>query len=93
MDKLKKRVLTIVQERNLLSVMNNKKWKELQNAMNAELGFPPSYVLKSITEAEGEFQKFTADVTWIGDWGDEAFCWGQYYLIEWIKIRPRYLQF
>ena len=73
--------------------MNNTKWKELHNAMNAELGFPPSYVLKSITETEGEFQKFTEDVTRIGDRGDKAFCWGQYYLIERIKIRPRYLQF
>lgn len=93
MDKQKKKVLNIVQNRNLFGVMNNTKWKELQNAMRQEMSFPPPYVLKYVTETESECQEFEEDVTWIGDWSDEAMCWGDYYLIEWVKIRPRYLEY
>ena len=93
MDKRKKKVLNIVQNRNLFGVMNNTKWKEFQNAMIQEMNFPPPYVLKSITEIESERHEFGEDVTWIGDWSDEAMCWGDYYLIEWVKIRPRYLEY
>lgn len=92
MDKQKKKVLNIIQERNLFGLMNHTKWRELQNAMTQEMSFPPPYVLKSINETESELHEFKEDVTWIGDWGDEAMCWGDYYLIEWIKIRPRYLE-
>lgn len=93
MDKQKKKVLNVIQERNLYGLMNNTKWKELQNAMTQEMSFPPPYVLKTITEIENEQHDFTEEVTWLGDWGDEAMCWGDYYLIEWVKIRPRYLQY
>lgn len=76
-----------------IGVMNNTKWKELQNAMIQEMSFPPPYVLKYVTETESERHEFGEDVTWIGDWSDEAMCWGDYYLIEWIKIHPRYLEY
>ena len=69
--------------------MNNTKWKELKNAVD-DLPFPPPYVLKNVFEEEENVPKFDEDVSYLGDWSNEAFNWGDYFAIEWIKVRPRY---
>ncbi len=95
-DKLKKKALSVVEKRNLCSCMNDTKWKELRNAMWNEMPFPPPFILKTIFE-EGCPQEsfFQTDVTYLGDW-DESFLYDNYlemwFVIEWIKVRPRYLK-
>jgi len=85
----KEKVTEIVSRKGLYSCMNNTKWKELQNAIG-ELSFPPPYVLKDVCE-EADVPKFDTDVNAWGDWSDEAlYNWGDYFAIEWIKVRPRY---
>ena len=36
--------------------------------------------------------KFEDDVYYWGDWSDEALLNGNFFAIEWIKVRPRYKQ-
>lgn len=75
----------------MYSVMNNTKWRELQNSMIKELPFPPPYVLKTIGEKEDESHQFNKDVWYTGDWSDDALCAGEFKKIEWLKIRPRHI--
>lgn len=76
----------------MYSIMNNTKWKELQNAMIHDLPFPPPYKMKTIGEKETVDHIFDKDVWYHGDWTDECLCFGDYKNIEWIKVRPRYIQ-
>lgn len=46
--------------------------------------------MKTVLEAETEQHRFDEDVTYWGDWSDEALLWGEYYAIEWLKVRPRH---
>lgn len=95
-DKLRKKAVSVVEKRNLCSYMNATKWKELRNAMWDEMPFPPPFILKTIFEKEcAEERYFQTDVTFLGDW-DEGFLYDNYldmwFVIEWIKVRPRYLK-
>ena len=85
----KELVLEQIEERGLVSYMNTTKWKELQNAID-DLPFPPPYVLKDVCKDEANVPKFDEDVSYWGLWSDEGLCWGHYFAIEWIKVRPRY---
>jgi len=87
----KKEVMAIVSQKGMYSCMNDTKWKELQTAMDG-LPFPPPYVLKTVCEEETAQHKFDNDVWYIGDWSDEALLWGDFYAIEWVKIRPCYTE-
>lgn len=96
---VKKRVLSIMESRNLCSCMNNTKWGELRQAMLKEMPFSPPYIIKTIFEDECPQEKyFQEDVTWTGDW-NESFFYDEYsdekgwFVIEWIKVRPRYLKY
>lgn len=95
---LKRRALSIVESRNLCSCMNDTKWGEFRRAMLKEMPFPPPYILKTIFEDECPQEKyFQKDVTWIGDW-EEGFLYDEYldakewFVIEWVKVRPRHLK-
>lgn len=90
--KQKQKVKAYIENNNYYSVMNNTKWLELINGVKNELPFTPPYVLKTLFEDEDMSLSFEADVDYLGAWNDEALCWGQYYLIEWIKVRPRYVK-
>ena len=63
-DKLRKKVLRIVEERRMSSIMNDTKWEELRYAMMNEMPFEPPYTVKFLTddapcaEATAEFSKF-----------------------------------
>ena len=51
----------------------------------------PPYQIKLLREDHLE-SSFSEDVWYLGDWSDEALCWGEYQEIEWLKIRHRYLK-
>ena len=86
----KEKVTEIVSKKGLYSCMNNTKWKELQNAVE-ELSFPPPYIIKDVCKEEPNISNFDKDVSHWGDWSDEGlYNWGDYFAIEWIKVRPRY---
>lgn len=87
--KFKEKVMRIASEKRLYSVMNNTKWKELQNAIR-ELPFPPPYEMKYITDKDDP-PEFDKDVSYLGDWTDEPLI--PFFRIEWIKVRPRYIKY
>jgi len=89
LEKLKSKVNIIISQKQMYSVMNDTKWKELQQAIN-ELLFPPPYELKYVTDEEDPLE-FNEDVTYIGDWSDEPLT--PFFRIEWIKVRPRYRKY
>jgi hypothetical protein len=87
---LKEKVIEATAERNLGSMMNDTKWKELQNAMENELPFEPPYDLKRVLNEDSCATDFDNDVWYLGDWSDEALL--PFFSIEWVKIRPRYIK-
>ena len=95
-EKHKQKLLALIEQRGLCSVMNDTKWRELKQGV-AKLPFPPPYVLKSIDEEESSYHEFEEDVGYIGSWGfqfpgylgEDIFA-TPFYEIEWIKVRPRY---
>jgi hypothetical protein len=89
-EKAKEKVMKVITKSGMYSCMNDTKWKELQNAID-DLPFPPPYVLKDVCEDESNVPAFDKDVDYWGDWSDEGlYDWGNYFAIEWIKVRPRY---
>lgn len=83
----KEEIFEIIEEKNMFSVMNNTKWKELQSGVD-KLKFPPPYVMKEVTDKSEK--EFFYDVTWLGDWSDEVLT--PFFKIEYIKVRPRCLK-
>ena len=95
----KEKINEIVSKKGMYSVMNNTKWKELKNGV-ATLPFQPPFVMKCIDEEEQAQHEFDEDVCYTSDWGLylENDLGGDmyavpYYAVEWIKVRPRYLQY
>jgi hypothetical protein len=86
--KLKKKVISLVEQKNMASNMNNTKWKELRQSVRI-LPFPPPYEVKFITDTV-EPESFDKDVWYIGNWDDELLF--PLFNIEWIKVRPRYIK-
>jgi len=80
-------VLKHVADKGLSSIMNNTKWNQLLTCIENELRFPPAYNRKDVFENECE--PFSGDVSYWGDYSDEAI--KPFYSIEWIEIRPRVL--
>ena len=96
-DDLKRKAKNIIQERNLCSYMNDTKWNELRNAMINEMPFPPPFTVKYLFETEfDEEDDLQKDVYYLGDWeyglSDDGKNFECTFLVEWIKIRPRYLK-
>lgn len=94
---LKEQAFQIVKQRNLYSLMNDTKWRELRRAVLADMPFNPAYIMKTLFEQEYPFEEdFQNDVCYFGDW-HEGFTYGEYYhgyfAIEWVKVRPRYLKY
>lgn len=85
----KARVMKTVAERNLVSVMNDTKWRELQGAVINTLLFPPPYQAKYLLEDRLYPEEFETDVSYWGDWIEGIV---PFYSVEWIRIRPRYLK-
>jgi hypothetical protein len=88
LKKFKQKVMKIISEKNMYSIMNNTKWSELQNAIK-ELPFPPPYLLRYVTD-ESDPLPFNGEVKFLGDWSEEPLF--PFFRIEWVKVRPRYLR-
>lgn len=89
LKKFKQKVLKIISEKNMYSIMNNTKWSELQNAIKG-LPFPPPYLLRYVTD-ESDSITFNGEVKYLGDWSDEPLF--PFFRIEWIKVKPRYMRY
>lgn len=85
----KARVMKTLAERNLVSVMNDTKWRELQDAVINTLLFPPPYQAKYLLEGRLYPEEFETDVSYWGDWIEGIV---PFYSVEWIRVRPRYLK-
>lgn len=94
-NNLKEKVFRIVCDRNLCSYMNNTKWDEFITAVRNEMPFPPPFEIKFLTqEGVSQSRVLKEDVDYWGDWSGENFTSREcYFNIEWIKVRPRYLEF
>ncbi|NFR85934.1 MULTISPECIES: DUF6678 family protein [unclassified Clostridium] len=94
-QKSKKKAREYIEKEQLVSFMNNTKWEEFRKAMLEEMPFPPPYIIKTIYEVEDNstyYTHFTSDVNYFGGYDEESFVYLKYYLIEWIKVRPRYYE-
>ena len=94
----REKISQIVADKGLYSIMNSTKWRELKRGV-AELPFHPPFVIKFVDEDESPSRIFDEDVTYLGDWGldfENRICGDMYatpfYAVEWIKVRPRYLE-
>ena len=90
MPKSKEQIKGEVSKRGLVSVMNDTKWTELREAVRHELPFPPPYQLKVVLSPAPHPEHFDSDVDYLGDWSDESLL--PFYEIEWVRVRPRFLQ-
>lgn len=90
MSKSRQQIAAEITKRGMVSVMNETKWRELQDSVRTELPFAPPYQLKVVLNPHPEPAQFDADVYYLGDWSDE--CLAPFYEIEWLRIRPRYLR-
>lgn len=88
-DRRRQRIRREVMERGLTSFMNDTKWRALQRVMLEELPFPPPYQRKDVLQAAPDPAVFDADVWYFGDWREGIL---PFWSIEWLRIRPRYLE-
>jgi hypothetical protein len=88
-DEHKKRVIDVVTEKQLSSIMNNTKWERLQSAVLNTLSFPPPYQAKYVLSEIPSPEHFESDVWYFGDWIEGI---TPFYSVEWIRVRPRYLR-
>lgn len=95
LDEFKKKVYSIIEKRNLCSYMNNTKWDEFITAVRNEMPFPPPFDIKYMTQENApESKVLNEDVAYWGAWHGENFPPREdYFNIEWIKVRPRYLKY
>ena len=98
MKDLKTQVNEVIAKRGLGSCMNNTKWCELREGMVNEMPFPPPFILKTVLEETCPDEPFfQSDVSYWGDWGEDFLCYpatgaNRWFVIEWVKVRPRYLE-
>lgn len=85
-DRYKEKVMNAVSERQLASIMNNTKWRELQTAVLNTLPFPPPFQAKYVLVESPSPSEFEDDVWYLGDWVEGLM---PFYNIEWIRVRPR----
>lgn len=93
-SKYKRKVMQLVESRNMVSCMNTTKWNEFRDAVLEEMPFSPPFIIKDIFEEDKDklyFSHFQKDVNYLGDWDYVYFY--PFVGIEWIKVRPRYIKF
>lgn len=84
---IEEKVLDVVSEKQLCSIMNNTKWEKLQSGVLNTLPFPPPFQVKYVLEDTPIPATFENDMWYWGDW-EGLF---PFYSVEWIRVRPRYL--
>ena len=83
--RLRREVRAELERRGLASFMNETRWRELSEAVYAELPFPPAFQLQSVV---GERDPLANPDSLAGAWGG----WSELYpswSIEWLRIVPR----
>ncbi len=90
MPKSKEQVRSEISKRGLVSVMNDTKWAELQEAVRRELAFRPPYQLKVVLNPVPHPEHFEGDVDYLCEWSDEYLL--PFYEIEWLRVRPRFFR-
>ncbi|ADL52709.1 DUF6678 family protein [Clostridium cellulovorans] len=86
---LKRSVMSLVEIKNMYSLMDTIKWNELKKALT-KLPFPPPYQLKLVTDTD-EPDPFDEEFWNLEPWNDEILL--PFFNIEWIKFRPRYMKY
>lgn len=84
----KHKVKAELTKRGLGSFMNDTKWQELLVEIH-KLPFSPPYQRKDVLHLEPEPSSFDSEVSYLGDWKEGIH---PLFSIEWVRIRPRYLQ-
>ncbi|KQL38279.1 hypothetical protein AN960_14855 [Bacillus sp. FJAT-25509] len=84
----KKKLYKVLEKKQLCSVMNNTKWRQLKEAVLTTLPFVPPLQIKMVLEDTPNPQNFDNDVYGSGDWMDGV----PLRSIEWIRVRPRRLE-
>jgi hypothetical protein len=92
MDK-KQKVLSVVNKKQLSSVMNNTKWELLLKSIKDTLQYPPVFQVKYVLEDTPIPENFEEELWYWGEWNDN---WihgirPYYKEVEWIRFRPRYV--
>lgn len=85
MKSMKEKILKVISEKQMHSVMNNTKWMELQRAVKT-LPFPPPYQMKYVDMETLYPETFTKNIWYWGDWSNEALI--PFYAIEWVRVQP-----
>ena len=83
--RLRREVRAELERRGLASFMNETRWRELCEAVYAELPFPPAFQLQPVV---GERQPLADPDSLAGGWGG----WSELYpswSIEWLRVVPR----
>ena len=91
LEKHRSKVNYEISRRGLGSHMNDTKWSELVAAIDT-MPFDPPYQRKDILDSEPQPVNFDKDVTYTGDYHDPQSIY-PFYSIEWIRIRPRTLNY
>lgn len=86
---LRRKVQKVVAQKQLCSIMNNTKWEKLQRAVLNTLPFAPPFQAKYVLDDSLYPQTFENDECYLGDWIEGL---SPFYLVEWIRVRPRYLK-
>ncbi|MEH7549846.1 DUF6678 family protein [Neobacillus vireti] len=86
MDETKQKVQTVLNKKQLSSIMNNTKWEQLLKSVKDTLPFRPSYQVKYVLEDTPYPEKFEDDEWYVGDWD---YGLRPFYTVEWIRVRPR----
>lgn len=89
----KVKVREIVARKNLLPQMNDAQWIALQSGIDA-LSFPSAFIERRVIDPDDMDHGNLADApTYYGDWSSY---WEEglppFFMIEWLKVRPRYAQ-
>ncbi|SFC44131.1 hypothetical protein SAMN05421780_105224 [Flexibacter flexilis DSM 6793] len=91
--KLKEKVRQTINQKGLVSIMNDTKWLKLQHGVQS-LPFPPPYIEKLVLEEKSfEEVQISDKPRWFGDWSpfyqEGMFL---FFAIEYIKVRPCYAE-
>lgn len=87
----KEKARKIIEDKQLTSYMNNTKWNVLLDIVNNRLSFPPAFIYKTLFDMpDSNFLKTISKIpSYFGDYSYEGLEY-KHYLIEWIRITPKY---
>ncbi len=78
-------LLKAIEQRGLVSLLNNTKWKYLIEKIEADLPFSPAFQEKLVLEKDAYPQEFDKNPSYLCNWRELP----EYKFIEWLKVAPR----